>query len=94
MITQIGSPTFFFTINAVDTKWHNLDMLMPGKCPTKSNDAYQWRIQNIFGNPHIASQYMYIGFQHFLEEVLQKGLHTTDYWCRYISKHTILTLTL
>lgn len=39
MITQIDNPTFFFTLSAADTKWHDLHMLMPGKSPTNSNDA-------------------------------------------------------
>jgi len=30
MITQIGCPTFFFTLSAADTKWHDLHMVMPG----------------------------------------------------------------
>lgn len=35
IITQIGSPTFFFTLSAVDTKWHDLHMVMPAGPPPR-----------------------------------------------------------
>ena len=31
MINQQGTPTFFFTLSAADTKWPDLHALMPGK---------------------------------------------------------------
>ena len=83
MITQLGTPTLFFTLSAADTKWHDLHQLMPGIPPTNPADQHKWRIKNIIANPHLASQYIHCRFTLFLEEVLKKGLHTTDYWCRY-----------
>ena len=44
MITQLGSPTFFFTLSVADTKWTDLHMLMPCPRPTfflhKSNGEF------------------------------------------------------
>jgi len=81
MITQIGSSTFFFTLSAVDTKWHDLHMIMLANVHSNSDNHFQWRIQNIIKNPHLKSQYMHCIFT--IEEILQKGLHAIDYWCRY-----------
>ena len=57
MITQLGSPTFFFTLNATDTKWHDLHMLMPSHPPTSFPSQFQWIIHNIITNPHTVSIY-------------------------------------
>jgi len=83
MITQIGSPTFFFTLSTADTKCHDLHMIMPPSVPSNSVNHFQWKIQNIIKNPHLTAQYMHCRFTIFLEEILQKGLHAVDYWCRY-----------
>ena len=85
MITQQGTPILFFTLSVADTKWKDLHALMPTQDPSTSNQHQQWKIQNIIANPHIASQYMHNRFKIFLEEVLQKGLHITDSWCRSVT---------
>jgi len=94
MINQQGTPTFFFTLSAADTKWPDLHALMPAKCPNGSAQAYQWKVHNIISNPHITSQYMHNRFKTFLEEVLQKGFHITDYWCRYYTIYSFLFLSI
>ena len=55
MINQQGTPTFFFTLSAADTKWPYLHALMPGKAPNDSAQVYQWKVHNIISNPHITS---------------------------------------
>ena len=82
MINQQGTPTFFFTLSAADTKWPDLHALMPTRCPTNLTQDYQWNIHNIISNPHITSQYMHNIFKTFVQDVLQKGFHITDSWCR------------
>ena len=66
MINQQGTPTFFFTLSAADTKWPDLHALMPGKAPNDSVQVYQWKVHNIISNPHITSQYMHNRFKTFL----------------------------
>lgn len=90
MIAQIWSPTFFFTLSAVDTKWSDLHMFMYGSFPSNSTNLYQWRIRNVIKNPHTIPRYMHFIFTLFLEEVLQKGFHTLDYWFRFSSNHFLL----
>ena len=83
MINQQGTPTFFFTLSATDTKWPDLHALMPGERPTGLDQYHQWKIHNIISNMHITSQYMHNRFKTFLKEVLQKGFHITYSWCKY-----------
>ena len=47
MINQQGTPTFFFTLSAADTKWPDLHALMPSKSPNGSSQVYQWKAHNI-----------------------------------------------
>ena len=67
MINQRGTPTFFFTLSAIDTKWPDLHALTPAKCPNDSAQDYQWKVHNIISNPHITSQYMHNRFKTFLQ---------------------------
>jgi len=39
MIIQIGSPTFFFTLSATDTKWNDMHMVIPNAPPGFSGDV-------------------------------------------------------
>ena len=80
MIIHLGSPTFFFTLSAADTKCPNFHMLRPCPLPTSFPAQFQRRIQNIIANPHISSLYMHHRFTIFLEEIPQKTFHTKDYW--------------
>ena len=47
MINQQGTPTFFFTLSATDTKWPDLHALMLAKRPNGLAQAYQWKVHNI-----------------------------------------------
>ena len=85
MITQLGSQTLLFTLSVVETKWIDLHMLMPCPHPSSLPTQFQWRIQNIITNPHIASLYMHHQFTIFLEEILQNISHTKDCWCKFAS---------
>ena len=78
MINQQGTPAFFFTLSAADTKWPYLHAQLHGKHPNDSDQSYQWKVHKIISNPHITSQYMNNRFKTFLQEVLQKGFHITD----------------
>ena len=53
MINQQGTPTFFFTLSAIDTKWPDLYALIPARRPTGLAQDYQWKIHKIILNPHI-----------------------------------------
>ena len=91
MINQQGTPMFFFTLSATDKKWPDLDALMHVGRPTSLAQDYQWKIQKIVSNPYITSQYMHNIFKMFLEEVLQKGFHITDSWCRCFTIFSFLS---
>ena len=82
MISQLGWPTFFFTLSATNTKWPDLHAVMPRTPPTSFRKHQQWRIQNIISNPHLALLYMHHRFTIFREEVLVQHLHAHDFWYR------------
>lgn len=79
MIIQQGNHTFLFTLNASDTKWHDLHMAMHSNPSSNPHDQTRWRIQNIVSNPHHASQYIHCRFKIFLKEVLLKGFLVKDF---------------
>ena len=90
MINKKGTPNFFFTLSAADTKWLDLHVLMPVGHRTSLAQDYRWKFHNIISNPHITSQSMHNRFKTFLQEVLQKGFHITDSWCRYSTISSLL----
>lgn len=67
MIIQQGSPTYFFTLSVVDTKWHDLHMAMHSNPLSNAHDQTRWRMQNIVANQHHASQYIHCGFNNILK---------------------------
>lgn len=83
MISQLGCPTFFFTLSAADTKWSDLHAIMPGCLPYDIAKQQKWRNDNIISNPHLTSLYMHHRFIAFREIILEKNLNTKDYWYRY-----------
>jgi len=87
MISQLGCPTFFFTLSAADTKWPDLHAIMPGNPPPDVQLQHKWRNDNIISNPHLTSLYMHHRFTIFREVILEKHLQTKDYWYRYLLYH-------
>ncbi|XP_059070854.1 uncharacterized protein LOC131028544 [Cryptomeria japonica] len=87
MVIQIGCPTLFFTLSALDTKWPDLHDIMPSTTPTNPYATARWRLQNIVQNPHLTAMYMHHRFTAFGEEVLEKLLGANDYWYRYEWQH-------
>jgi len=84
MISQLGCPTFFFTLSAADTKWPDLHAIMPVIPPPDVVKQHKWRNNNIISNPHLTSLYMHHIFTIFHEVILEKHLQKKDYWYRYL----------
>jgi len=53
MISQLGCPTFFFTLSAADTKWLDLHAIMPKCLPSDIAKQQKWRNNNVISNPHL-----------------------------------------
>ena len=87
MVIQLGCPTLFFTLSAADTKWADLQNVMPSTTPSSQHGAGKKRLQNIIENPHLAALYMHHRFTAFREEVLEKLLGAKDFWYRYIENN-------
>ena len=87
LLHQIGTPTIFFTLSAVDMYWPDLYALMPRTMPTDPREAQNWRRQNIIDYPHIVAHYMHLRHSMFRKEFLEKGMNVKDFWCRYEWQH-------
>jgi hypothetical protein len=90
MISQIGTPTFFYTLSMADLSWPDLHALMPEdpfRPELSSNESYRIRARNVANNPHIVASYLSIRHRFFRETVLQHlGLaddcRLQDFWYR------------
>ncbi|XP_057825708.1 uncharacterized protein LOC131037537 [Cryptomeria japonica] len=87
MLHQIGTPTIFFTLSAIDLYWPDLHALMPSITPSNPREAQLWRKKNVIDYPHIVAQYMHLRNSNFRKHVLEKGLDVRDYWYRYEWQH-------
>ena len=87
MIDQLGTPTLFFTLSSVDTKWADLHSLFPQNTNPSIQNSRKHLIDNIIQNPHITSLYIHQRFTIFREEVIEKLLQATNYWYRYEWQH-------
>ena len=90
MINQQVTPNFLFTLSASDTKWPYFHALITTAHSTRLAQEYQCKVHNIISNTHITSQYMHNRFNAFLQEVLEKGFHITNSWCRYFTISSFL----
>ena len=79
LITQIGSPTFFFTLSATDTKWPDLHSVLSPNVPSSLLTNKQ-RIDNVINNPHTTSLYLHQCLKIFREEIIEKLMEEINYW--------------
>ena len=79
MISQIGCPTLFFTLSAVDTKWPDLHKVMPNSAPVFAQNRNRWRTDNVINYPHIVAKYMHERFSIFCDKIIVKYFHAKDY---------------
>ncbi|XP_059064700.1 uncharacterized protein LOC131856792 [Cryptomeria japonica] len=80
MISQLGTPTLFFTLSLVDTKWPDLHTIF-------NEDKAQQIVENVIRNPHITTLYLHNRFTIFHEEIIQKLFKAKDLWYRYEWQH-------
>ena len=90
MISQIGFPTFFFTLSATDTKWPDLHKVISDSALVSAQNRNRWRTDNVINYPHIVAKCMHERFSIFREEIIVKYLHAKDYWYKYIISYSIL----
>ena len=56
MIDQLGTPTLFFTLSVIDTKWLDLHQLFANYLPIKMQSSKK-RLENVVNNPHAPQHY-------------------------------------
>ena len=90
MITQIGTPTLFYTLSMADLSWPDLHRLMP-EDPFRQGltdaESFQIRMRNIANNPHIVSAYLSVKHKCLRETILQhldltEDSKIADFWFR------------
>ena len=90
MITQIGTPTLFYTLSMANLSWPDLHRLMP-EDPFHEGltdaESFQIRMRNIANNPHIVSAYLSVKHKCLRETVLQhldltEDTKVADFWFR------------
>jgi ATP-dependent DNA helicase PIF1 len=93
MISQIGTPTLFYTLSMADLSWPDLHRLMP-EDPFRQDltvaQSFQIRSRNIANNPHIVSAYLMLKHHCLMDTVLQHldqaeipgQSSIDDYWFR------------
>ena len=84
MITQLGCPSLFFTLNVADTKWPELHSLMPVPSHSHSLNEHRMNVENFIQYPHIFATFMHHRFNIFREEVIQKYLKAKDFWYMFV----------
>lgn len=90
MITQIGTPTLFYTLSMADLSWPDLHRLMPDdpfRPGLTDAQSFQIRMRNVTNNPHIVSAYLSTRHHHLRDTILQHldvegGCAITDFWFR------------
>ena len=67
MINQLGIPTLFFTLSAVDIKWPDRQRLLIDDIPIELQ-TNKHRFDNIVNNPHMTLLYLHQGSQYFVKK--------------------------
>jgi ATP-dependent DNA helicase PIF1 len=90
MITQIGTPTLFYTLSMADLSWPDLHRLMPEDLfqpGLTDSQSYQVRARNLANNPHIVSAYLSAKHRCLRDTIFQHldlagDAKVEDYWFR------------
>ena len=90
MISQLGTPTFFYTLSMADMSWPDLHRLMPEdpfRASLSLGESYQIRCRNVANNPHIVAAYLTTRHRHLCETILQHlgiadNCPVDDFWYR------------
>ncbi|XP_059070441.1 uncharacterized protein LOC131860092 [Cryptomeria japonica] len=72
MISQLGTPTLFFTLSSTDTKWPNLHTIFNEDKDQAIKSTRKQLVENVIRNPHITALYLHNRFTIFREEIIQR----------------------
>ena len=71
IITNVGTPTFFFTFSSADMHWPELHALFGHDAGVTSSKERQ---QNVINNPHVVDWFFTQRLEHFLKDWLYETL--------------------
>ena len=79
IITNVGTPTFFFTFSSADMHWPELHALFGDD----NNTTSEIRRQNVINNPHIVDWYFSQRLESFIKHWLYDTLDAKWHWFRF-----------
>ena len=79
LVTNVGTPTFFFTFSSADMHWPELHALFGDNSDTTS----EVRRQNVINNPHIVDWFFTERLESFVKYWLYNTLDAKWHWFRY-----------
>ena len=79
IITNVGTPTFFFTFSSADMHWPELHALFGDD----NNTVSEIRRKNVINNPHIFDWFFTQRLESFIKQWLYDTLDAKWHWFRY-----------
>ena len=83
IITNVGSPTFFFTFSSADMHWPELHSLFYDSTNAEFCTSSEERRQNVINNPHIVDWFFTQRLEHFIKYWLYDTLDAKWHWYRF-----------
>ncbi|XP_046856025.1 uncharacterized protein LOC124449122 [Xenia sp. Carnegie-2017] len=84
IITNVGSPTLFFTFSSADMHWPELHALFNANVDCESSHTTnETRRQNVIKNPHLVDWFFTQRLESFIKHWLYETLGAKWHWFRY-----------
>ena len=83
IITNVGTPTLFFTFSSADMHWLELHALFEENSNVNTNLTSEERCQNVINNPHIADWFFAQRLENFVKYWLYDTLKAKWHWYRF-----------
>ena len=83
IVTNVGTPTFFFTFSSADMHWPELHALFQGYNDTNISTTSEERRQNVINNPHVVDWFFTQRLENFVKYWLCDTLDAKWHWYRF-----------
>ena len=83
IITNVGTPTLFFTFSSADMHWPELHALFEENNNVNTNLTSEERRQNVISNPHIVDCFFAQRLENFVKYWLYDTLKVKWHWYRF-----------
>lgn len=90
MVNQLKFPTLFFTLSGADTRWYELQALMPGGIPDPADPGsltMPARNKTLMENPILAAFFFPYRLNSSFKNILANKFKIIDHWGRMKDQH-------